>query len=325
MNASNTFVRPPKKEQFSLAITSSPMQSMIAKALGSQQAAARLTSTLISAVSTNEKLRQCEPATVVGAALRGEGMGLIYGHGYYLVPYGSVATYMMSYKGYISLAMSTGFYSDMDAMDVREGEYQGRDPRTGKPIIDLSVYKTDEERQEKKIIGYYAYYILKDGTFRFEYWTMDRLLKHADRYSKAFSIEKYMAMKNGDISPDEKKKLLDGTPWYDENDGQPKMCKKTLLRQLLNSGYAPLSNEVRSYISADTDSDSGIVTSLQDMIEKDTGLNSETITTECTVEDAESVSRETFNGENTEKTEKIKKNKNKIENFEETFFEGQEE
>ncbi len=180
-------------------------------------------------------------------------MGLIYGHGYYIVPYGSVATYLMSYKGYIQLAMSTGYYADIDCVEVREGELEGRSRRTGKPVINLAKYDTDEERESHKVIGYYAYFELKDGTFRYEYWSMDKLLKHADRYSPAFKLDKYNALINGELDAKEQTKLLNGTPWYDVNGGQDKMCRKTMMRQLLNSGYAPLSNEVRSYFNEDSD------------------------------------------------------------------------
>lgn len=151
-------------------------------------------------------------------------------------------------KGYIQLAMSTGFYADIDCTDIREGEIEGRSRRTGKPIVNLAKYESDEERQSKPIIGYYGYYELKDGTFRFEYWPMDRLLRHADRYSKAFSYEKFKAMQSGEMNPKDVEKLLNGSPWYDPNGGQDRMCRKTILRQLLNSGYAPLSPEVKTQL-----------------------------------------------------------------------------
>lgn len=160
-------------------------------------------------------------------------------------------------KGYIQLAMSTGFYEDIDCIEVREGEREGRDARTGKPIINLAKYETDEERDAHKIIGYYAYYKLNTGSFRMEYWPMDKLLRHADRYSPAFKLEKYNALINGELDAKEQAKLLNGTPWYDVNGGQDRMCRKTVLRSLLNSGYAPLSNEVRSYFNED--SDNGVV------------------------------------------------------------------
>ena len=123
----------------------------------------------------------------------------------------------------------------------------------GKPVVNLAKYDTDEERSEHKIIGYYGYYKLNNSSFRFEYWPMDKLLRHADRYSPAFKLEKYNALINGELDAKEQTKLLNGTPWYDLNGGQDKMCKKTVLRSLLNSGYAPLSNEVRSYFNEDSD------------------------------------------------------------------------
>ena len=249
-----------KKQTFSMAITAPSAQQMISRALKNERMAARFTSTLISAVSASEQLKACDPGTIIAAGLRGEGMGLIYGHGYYIVPYGSVATYMMSYKGYIQLAMSTGFYDDIDCIEVREGEREGRDPRTGKPIINLAKYETDEERDSHKVIGYYAYYKLNTGSFRMEYWPMDKLLRHADRYSPAFKLEKYNALINGELDAKEQSKLLNGTPWYDVNGGQDRMCKKTVLRSLLNSGYAPLSNEVRSYFNEDRED--GVVTDI---------------------------------------------------------------
>lgn len=242
-----------KKPTFSMAITAPNTQQMISRALKNDKMAARFTSTLIGAVSASEALKACDPGSIIAAGLRGEGMGLIYGHGYYIVPYNSVATYLMSYKGYIQLAMSTGYYADIDCVEVREGELEGRSRRTGKSVINLAKYETDEERETHKVIGYYAYFELKDGTFRYEYWSMDKLLRHADRYSPAFKLDKYKALINGELDAKEQSKLLNGTPWYDVNGGQDKMCRKTMLRQLLNSGYAPLSNEVRSYFSEDGD------------------------------------------------------------------------
>lgn len=242
-----------KKTTFSMAITAPNAQQMITRALKDDRMAARFTSTLIGAVSASDALKKCDPGTIIAAGLRGEGMGLIYGHGYYIVPYDTVAQFSMGYKGYCQLAMSTGYYADIDCIEVREGELEGRSRRTGKPVINLAKYDTDEERESHKVIGYYAYYELKDGAFRYEYWGMDKLLRHADRYSPAFKLEKYNAMIAGELSADEQKKLLRGTPWYDVGGGQDKMCRKTMLRQLLNSGYAPLSNEVRSYFNEDSD------------------------------------------------------------------------
>lgn len=265
MKVNNSFApQIAQKQTFSAAITSAAMQNMMLKSLRDERAVARITSTLISAVSASDQLKNCEPSTIVAAALRGEGMGLIFGNGYYVVPYGTTATYLLSYKGYIQLAMSTGFYADIDCVEVREGEIEGRDRRTGKPIVNLAKYESDEERQSKPVIGYYGYFELKNSMFRYEYWPMDRLLRHADRYSKAFSYEKFKAMQSGEMNPKDVEKLLNGSPWYDPNGGQDRMCRKTILRQLLNSGYAPLSPEVKTQLMEESRAeDEGVIPDFQ--------------------------------------------------------------
>lgn len=272
MKANNQMVQRGGSEKisFSSAITSKSMQDMIAKAVPDSKAAARLTGTLLSVVNASPQLQQCEPTTIVSAALRGEGMGLILGHGYYVVPFNQTATYILGYKGLISLAMATGYYAEIDSIDVREGEMRGINRRTCKPNIDFSVYSSMEERETKKVIGYYAYFELKDGTFRYEYWSVDRLLQHANHYSKAFSLESYGKMIRGELSPAEVEKLRRGSPWYDVGGSQDNMFKKTVLRQLLNSGYAPLSNEVRSILRSDSD-DPVIAAPVDVTVNDDTG------------------------------------------------------
>lgn len=257
MNATNRLAPGGARQPFSSAITSNAMQGLIQKSLKDDKVAARFTSTLISAVNASEQLKECDPGTIVAAALRGEGMGLTLGMGYYLVPYGRTCTYILGYKGMLQLALSTGAYNDIDCIDIREGEYKGRDRRTGKPSFDFNVYESDEDREAAKITGYYAYFELKDGLFRSEYWSMDKLLRHAERYAQAFDLEKYKAFVAGELSEAEEAKIRKSTPWYDVDGGQERMCKKTVLRSLLNSGYAPISNEVR--YALDNDAETGVV------------------------------------------------------------------
>lgn len=239
-----------KQEGFTAAILSATMQNQIMKSVPDERARARFTSAIIEMVSNNNQLQKCTPASVVAAALRGEGQGLILGHGYYVVPYGAKAAYITSYRGYITLAMSTGLYEDIDCFEVREGEYKGRNMLTGKPEVDFSIYTNDDERESKPIIGYYAYFRLKDGYFRSEYWSMDKLLAHAEKYSPAFDPSLYQKIVSGKATEDEKRKADAGSPWYSS---MGRMCTKTVLRSLLNSGFAPLSNEVRSFIGSDYD------------------------------------------------------------------------
>lgn len=270
MKAANSLVQK-EKTSFSAVISGEGAQSLIRKSLKDDGAVRRFTGTLISVVNASQQLSQCNPGSVISAALRGEGAGLIYGHGYYVVPYGKSAAFITSYKGYIQLALASGLYADIDCIDVREGERKGRDPRTGKPIIDMSVYDTDEERETHRVIGYKAYFLLKDGFYREEYWTLDELLRHADRYSKAFSRDLYTKWQSGgNLTKEEQETVQNGGPWYTSTD---RMMRKTVLRSLLNSGYAPLSNEVKSLLDSDSVSGDGEDLNIGDAVVADYTLD----------------------------------------------------
>lgn len=268
MKAANALTtRSQDKPSFSAVISGDGAQKLIRASLRDDASVKRFTGTLISAVNASEKLKECDAGSVISAALRGEGAGLIYGQGYYVVPYGKTATYMTSYKGWIQLAIATGLYADIDCLDVREGERKGRDPRTGKPIIDMSVYDTDEEREQHPIIGVKAYLLLKDGYYREEYWTMGEILRHAARYSPAFDLDlydKWMAGKS--LTKEEAYKVQNGTPWYTNT---IRMAKKTVLKSLLTSGFAPLSNEVKSLLDAEPESGEAVIPDFSEAVMPD--------------------------------------------------------
>ena len=256
MKAANTLVQKEKKS-FSAVISGDGAQKLIRASLRDDGAVKRFTGTLISAVNASPQLKDCEPGSIISAALRGEGAGLIYGQGYYVVPYGRSAGYITSAKGWAQLAIATGLYADIDVVEVREGERKGRDKRTGKPIIDMSVYDTDEERDLHPTVGVKAYFELKDGYYREEYWTMAEILRHADRYSKAFSLELYNKWQSGaELTKDEAYTVQNGSPWYTST---MKMAKKTVLKSLLTSGFAPLSNEVKSLLDAENESGEAVI------------------------------------------------------------------
>lgn len=260
MKVTNTLANREKKT-FSAAITGDSLQNLIKKSVATPEAAARFTGTLISAVAASPQLQNCQPATIVAAALRGEGMGLSLGREYYLVPFGDNCAYVIGYRGLIALCLAGNDVADMDCIEVREGEYVGRDPRTKRPKFDFSIYETDEEALKHPIIGYYAYVEFVSGRFRFEYMTMAEILDHASRYSKAFNIEKYWKLQRGELSPQEADKLKQGSPYYSAPDT---MFKKTVLRKLLNSGYVRLANSatISAAISYDMDTEEGLMPDL---------------------------------------------------------------
>ena len=233
-----------KPRGFSSIITMPSNKTMIEKCIGDPERAASFISTLISVVNSNNQLQKCRPETIISAALRGEiGMSLSLALGEYgIVPYGDIATFQLQAKGLQRLAIRSGAYSAIDFFDVREGEYEGRDPRTREPKFNW--IEDEDEREKLPIVGYYGFYKLNaehNGFFRCIYWTHNQILKHADKYSKAFSLKKYNAMISGEMSADEAKRLQSGSPWYAAPDemAHQKMCIKTIAKQLLGDGLAP--------------------------------------------------------------------------------------
>lgn len=267
MKVTNTLVQKSEERQtFSAAVTGDKLQALIKKSVATPEAAARLTGTLISAVAASAQLQQCVPATVVAAALRGEGMGLSLGREYYLIPFRDTCAFVISYKGLIALCLAGNDVADMDCVEVREGEYVGRDRRTKRPAFDFSVYQTDEEAEKHPIIGYMAYCEMKNGYFRSEYMTVAEILHHAARYSKAFDVDKFTKLQNGALPPQEAEKLKQGSPYYSAPDV---MFKKTVLRKLLNSGYIRLANSaVRDALNYDSSIEDAILPDMDFPAEK---------------------------------------------------------
>ena len=287
MRTQNSLVKgKSEKQSFSVAITGASLQNLIKKSVPDAASAARFTGALISAVSANERLKNCNPATIVAAALRGEGQGLTLGREYHVVPFGDSAAYVIGYKGLLTLLIATGDVADTDCVEVREGEYVGRDPRTKRRKFDFSVYETDEEAMQHPVIGYYFYVELKSGYFRFEYMTIDELLRHADSYVPYFSLALYNKWRRGEkLTQEESRKIGisydayirvrdtgDGTPaelkamqelgkWYAEGGAQVEMMKKTVIRKLLNSGYIRLANTaaIKDALAYDNAAGEGII------------------------------------------------------------------
>lgn len=257
MRAENAVVQTTAKSKgFSTLINSPNYRQMIDKSIGDPRRAAAFVSTMISVVNMTPKLQECNVGTLISAALRGEvGMNLSLALGdYSIVPYGQSAQFIISANGLKQLAIRSGNYSDIGFFDVREGEYKGRDKRTRKPIFEW--IEDEDERETKPIVGYYGFYILNsqyNNFFQCIYWSHERILQHADRYSKAFSLKKYRDLLDGKVSSNEAYKLQNGSPWYgDPNSlGHQKMCIKTIAKQLLGDGLAP--KEIQEVISQDNE------------------------------------------------------------------------
>lgn len=248
----NQVVESKPKVKFSVALQSDSMQKLINNTLKDPNRANRFIASISSAVASNQALQECESNSIISGALVGEALGLspspVLGQ-YYLIPFNNTkkgtkeAQFVIGANGYKQLAMRSGQYSDIDFIEVREGEYLGRDENTGKQKF--KFISDDEIRESKPIVGYYAYFELVNGFKKQLYWSKEKMEKHADKYSKAFNLEDYKKLKAGQIPQKDLWKY--SSYWYANFDG---MAEKTMYRQLI-SKYGIMSIEMQEAYTKD--------------------------------------------------------------------------
>lgn len=237
MAVSNSLVqsRGGKPRTFSAFLTSDAIKRRINEMVGGKDGQQFITS-IISAVSTNPALAECEHSTILSAAMLGLSLKLSpspqLGQ-YYMVPFKDkkrgckVAQFQLGYKGYIQLAIRSGYYKKLNVLAIKEGELVQFDPLEEE--IKVNLVEDDREREALPTIGYYAMFEYQNGFRKAMYWSREKMMAHADRYSMAFSAQAYERLQKGEIP--EKDLWKYSSFWYKDFDG---MAYKTMLRQLIS-------------------------------------------------------------------------------------------
>lgn len=246
-----------QKPKFSTAISTPTYQKFISQTLGDKKKVERYTAAIMSAVATNPDLQKCEANTILSASLLAESLNLAHspqlGH-YYMIPFKVKAkngvpehydaTFVMGYKGYIQLAVRSGFYKHINAMEIKKGELVYYNPFDDE--IQLEPIQDFDERENAETVGYYAMFEYLNGFKKVLYWSKKQMLKHADKYSMAFNAQAYERLQNGEIPQNELWKF--SSFWYKDFDG---MAKKTMLRQLI-SKWGVMSTEMQQAFESDS-------------------------------------------------------------------------
>ena len=185
-----------QKVKFSTKITSQVYQKLITDTLGDKKKAERYTAAIMSAVATNQALQECDAKTILSGSLLAESLNLSHSPQlgrYYLVPFKdkksgtTKAQFILGYKGYIELAVRSGQYKHINALPIKEGELVFYDPFNDE--IELRAIQDPDERESAKTIGYYAMFEYLNGFRKVLYWSKKQMIRHADRYSPAFSAK----------------------------------------------------------------------------------------------------------------------------------------
>ena len=224
----------------------------------------RSISSIVSAVQTTPALQECTNPSILSAALLGEALNLSpspqLGQ-FYMVPFDNKkkgvkeAQFQLGYKGYIQLAVRSGYYKRLNVMAIKEGELVRYDPLNEE--IEVNLIEDDIVREETPTTGYFAMFEYENGFKKTMYWSKQKMLSHADKYSQAFHMNavesdnsrrqrvSYDDYLKGNYPKSDEWKY--SSFWYKDFDG---MAMKTMLRQLI-SKWGIMSIDLQTAVDKD--------------------------------------------------------------------------
>lgn len=224
---------------FNRTITNPSTQKYLADVLGERKGS--FVNNLTALVANNAQLQECQPLTIMFAALKATALNLPLENSLgmaYCIPYKdnkkgiTVAQFQLGYKGFKQLALRSGQFAVIpNATDIKEGELVGRNRLTGE--CKFEFIEDDAERAKAKTIGYASYFKLTNGAESTFYMSVEEIEAHALRYSQTYRSK-----------TDYVKKSSKWTTDFDD------MAKKTVIKLNLSKN-APLSVEMQDAIKAD--------------------------------------------------------------------------
>ncbi len=246
------------------AKTPAQMMQSIVNAEGSQQLlknslkenAGAFTASVIDLYASDTYLQHCAPQAVFAEVLKAVSLKLPINKqlGFaYIIPRRShgvwTPVFQLGYKGYIQLCMRTGAYRYINAGPVYEGELKSMDKLSGE--VDLSGDPVSDQ-----VIGYFAFMETLNGFRKCLYWSKEKVIRHAERYSDSY--------KSGNAI------------WKDNFE---EMAIKTVLRYLL-SHWGVMSTEMEQAFQAENvqTADEMIASGENDVVYADAAVINETDT-----------------------------------------------
>lgn len=216
-------------DRLKVAIASESVQAQFRNAL--KENSGVFVASLIDLYGSDSYLQQCEPKLVIMEALKAASLKLPINKNLgfaWIVPYKNknklIPQFQIGYKGYIQLAIRTGFYKYINADILRDGEKVELDKLSGA----ISFYG-EPKSENAPVVGYFAHLETVNGFRKTIAWTREFMTSHAKRYSKSWGKQ--------------------SSAWTTEFD---KMAIKTMLRTLLGK-YGIMSVEMAKAFESDSD------------------------------------------------------------------------
>lgn len=148
----------------------------------------------------------------------------------WIVPYNGKAQFQIGWKGFVQLAQRTSQYKRINVAEVYANQFKSWNALTEELNADFTVEGSGD------VVGYCAYFKMANGFEKLSFWSKEKVIKHAKKYSKTYQ------KKNN-------KGQLMLSPWNDEFQFD-EMCKKTVLKNTL-SKWGLLSVEMQTAIKVD--------------------------------------------------------------------------
>lgn len=231
--------KPTGLQLFNQTITNPSTQKYLQDVLGERKGS--FVNNLTALVANNTALQECQPLTVMFAAMKATALNLPLDNSLgfaYCIPYKdnkrgvTVAQFQLGYKGFKQLALRSGQFAIIpNATEIKEGELISRNRLTGECVF--KFIEDDVERAKVKTIGYASYFRLMNGAESTFYMSVEEMERHALRYSQTYRSKTDYVKKSSKWSTD-----------FDD------MAKKTVIKLNLSKN-APLSVEMQDAIRAD--------------------------------------------------------------------------
>lgn len=255
MAVNNSLARQDQSMKLSVYLQNDAVKKQINQVVGGKNGT-RFISSIVSAVQSTPVLQECTSPSIVNAALLGEALNLSpspqLGQ-FYMVPFDNKkkgckeAQFQLGYKGYIQLAIRSGYYKKLNVLAIKEGELVRYDPLDEE--VEVNLIDDDILREEAPTMGYFAMFEYENGFRKTLYWSKKKMLAHAEKYSFAFykngGAKSLELLEQGKIP--EKDMWKYSSFWFKDFDG---MALKTMLRQLI-SKWGIMSIDLQNAIDKD--------------------------------------------------------------------------
>jgi recombination protein RecT len=183
-------------------------------------------------VGSDSFLSRCSPPSIAASAMTAATLDLPIQKSLgfaWIVPYRQKdgnyeAQFQIGWRGVVQLALRSGQFQRINAVCVNQEAYRGRDD-IGEPIIDWNLLD-----ETKEPAGYAVAWKLINGFTKVAYWSLAKVIAHAQKYSQAYRGDRH-------------------TPWKDKDQFHAMALKTVVMNELKR--WAPLSVQLQNAMVAD--------------------------------------------------------------------------